>query len=59
MTTVYICPGPSDEQETCAFWMTAPGFCFTHPHIDLVPKPIEQTTVPPHLGLPVEETERG
>jgi hypothetical protein len=49
---VYVCPGPSDESEECTFWMTGPGYCMYHPHIDLVPKPIRHTTVPPDLNLP-------
>lgn len=51
-TKVYVCPGPSDESETCTFWMSAPGYCLIHPHIDLIEKPLLHTTVPAHLGVP-------
>jgi hypothetical protein len=37
MTTVYVCPGTADG-EGCGVWLTAPGTCWVHPHVGLVPK---------------------
>lgn len=58
---VYVCPGPADGMEFCSFWMTGPGYCIHHPHIDLVARPLSATTVPvdtngdPYIGVPGQE----
>jgi hypothetical protein len=52
MKRIWVCPGPADEMEDCTYWQSAPGWCPYHPHIDLDPKPLAQTTVAPdHPGL--------
>jgi hypothetical protein len=37
MTTVYVCPGTADGDK-CGIWLTAPGHCWIHPHVALVPQ---------------------
>jgi len=36
-TYVFVCPGTADGQ-SCGIWMSAPGYCWVHPHVPLVPQ---------------------
>lgn len=46
MSIVYVCPGPADTGEGCGIWMSAPGHCWVHPHITLMPHDASALTGP-------------